>query len=176
MGSSISMPGLLGAKTFPRIQQTSLDSATASKNEIELHDFDPDVLKAELEKEESKVMPEKKFKSSVNSTEPGAILRRGIKFENEKEYDEYMSNLNSGKKKKKKSPEKQEPETKSREVSASKNVKHIVQEFVPNPDFMSGIDGENSKSGDKNEDMETITSLVTDRVLEVPWRNGFKAC
>ena len=38
----------------------------------------------------------------------GAILKRGIKFENEKEFDEYMSsNLNYGKKKKKnKSPEK----------------------------------------------------------------------
>ena len=122
-----------------------------------------------------------------NSTETGAILKRGIKFENEKEFDEYMlSNLNFDKKKKKnKSPEKKLFEFSQK---VDENVKKIVQEFVPNPDSNSGIDEENSKSDDKNEeflpnpdsasgidlensksddkneDMETITSLVTDRV------------
>ena len=50
------------------------------------------------------VVPKKKFKSSVssNNVEPGAILRRGIKFENETEFDGYMSNVNSPLKNKKK--------------------------------------------------------------------------
>ena len=42
----------------------------------------PDMNKAEI------VIPKEKFKSSIN--EPGAISSKGIKFENEEEFDKHM--------------------------------------------------------------------------------------
>ena len=88
----------------------------------------PSMTKNLVSDEELEEVPKKKFKSSVSSNEPGAILRRGIKFENEKEFDEYMANVDSGKRKKKKkrkkkSPEKKESETKSGEKVVTNSEK-----------------------------------------------------